>query len=534
MAVQTNRAPFEQGRTQQPSLLTEAGAGQADETGSEGAPLSGAPPLATLTELRIRNFAIIDRLHLRFHGGLNILTGETGAGKSIIIDALGLLLGDRATAEMVRAGADRAEIEATFRLEAGTPKHDLGGPGVSRCPVCLMEAEGLDDPDAPETLIISREVRRSGRSISRINGRAVLRQILSEMAALLVDIHGQGEHLSLLRPRTHVHLLDRYGGLLPLRGRVAQRVQQVQQTRKELGRLRSDARTIAQRLDLLSFQVEEINAAALEAGEEDELEVERKRLSNAETLLQLANRAATLLNEGEAEMPGVIDGLAEAVGRVERLARIDDGMADAAASGQGLLEELSDLARALQGYADGLEFNPQRLAEVEERLALIGNLRRKYGDTTTEILAFAAAAQAELEELSNWEAQTAALEEEEERFLAEIGALGAELSRARVAAGERMARQVEAELAAVEYAPRPLCRRGGDGRAGGRRQPAGRSARRLRQQRRRPGRISDQRQPRRAGQTDGESGVRRGDRPPDAGAEGGAYTGRSDADSDFR
>ena len=445
MAVQTNRAPFEQGRTQQPSLLTEAGAGQADETGSEGAPLSGAPPLATLTELRIRNFAIIDRLHLRFHGGLNILTGETGAGKSIIIDALGLLLGDRATAEMVRAGADRAEIEATFRLEAGTPKHDLGGPGVSAV-LSLMEAEGLDDPDAPGTLILCRELRRSGRSISRINGRAVLRQILSEMAALLVDIHGQGEHLSLLRPRTHVHLLDRYGGLLPLRGRVAQRVQQVQQTRKELGRLRSDARTIAQRLDLLSFQVEEINAAALEAGEEDELEVVGKRLSNAETLLQLANRAATLLNEGEAEMPGVIDGLAEAVGRVERLARIDDGMADAAASGQGLLEELSDLARALQGYADGLEFNPQRLAEVEERLALIGTLRRKYGDTTTEILAFAAAAQAELEELSNWEAQTAALEEEEERFLAEIGALGAELSRARVAAGERMARQVEAEL----------------------------------------------------------------------------------------
>ena len=401
-------------------------------------------PAATLTELQIRNFAIIDRLHLRFHGGLNILTGETGAGKSIIIDAIGLLLGDRVTAEMVRAGADRAQIEATFQLAAGTPTGDPGGSGASAA-LSLMEAEGLDDPDAPETLILSREVRRNGRSISRINGRAVSRKFLAEMAALLVDMHGQGEHLSLLRPRTHVHMLDRYGGLLLLRGQVAQKAQQVQQTQKELGRLRSDARTIAQRLDLLSFQVEEINAAALEAGEEEELEVERKRLGNAETLLQLANGAAALLNEGE--MPGVIDGFAEAVDRVERLARIDDGMADAAASCQGLLEELSDLARTMQGYADGLEFNPQRLVEVEERLALISNLKRKYGDTTAEILAFAAAAQAELEELSNWEAQTAALEEEEEKLLHEIGALGAELSQARVDAGEQMARQVEAELA---------------------------------------------------------------------------------------
>ena len=439
MAAQTDHAPVEQGHTQ-PSLLT--GAVPAGATG----PAPQVEPAAALDELRIRNFAIIDQLQLRFHGGLNILTGETGAGKSIIIDAIGLLLGDRAAAEMVRAGADRAEIEATFRLAAAAPADDPGEPGVSDA-LSLVQAEGLDDPDAPETLILSREVRRNGRSISRINGRAVTRQLLGEMAALLVDIHGQGQHLGLLRPRTHVHLLDRYGGLLPLRGRVAQKVQQVQRTREELARLRSDARTVAQRLDILSFQVEEIGAAGLEDGEEETLEVERKRLGNAEALLQLANAAAALLNEGEGGMPGVIDGLAAAAGRVERLARIDDGMADAAARGQALLEELSDLARALQGYADGLEFNPQRLAEVEERLTLFGNLKRKYGDTAQEILTFAAEAQAELDELSNWEAQTAVLEEEEEKLLSEIGALGAELSAARETAGERMARQVEAELA---------------------------------------------------------------------------------------
>ena len=439
MTAPTRDASFEQGHMQ-PTLLAADG-GQVE-------------PAAALTELKIRDFAIIDRLQLRFHTGLNILTGETGAGKSIIVDAIGLLLGDRASADMVRAGADRAEVEAVFQLGAGMPASQpespdsaLDGPPAADDVCRLLEAEGLDDPDAPERLILSREVRRSGRNFCRINGRTVSRQLLSEMAALLVDVHGQGEHLNLLRPRTHVDLLDRYGGLLPLRSQVSRKAHQVQQTRRELERLRSDARAIAQRLDLLSFQVEEIAEAALEAGEEKELEAERKRLSNAETLLQLANGAATLLNEGEGGMPGVIDGLSEAAGRVEQLARIDDGMADAAATGQGLLEELSDLARDLQGYADGLEFNPQRLVEVEERLALIENLKRKYGDTTEEILAFAAAAQTELDELSNWEAQTAALEEEEEKLLREIGALGAELSQARVAAGEQMARQVEAELA---------------------------------------------------------------------------------------
>ena len=213
MTAQPRRASFEEGRMQ-PSLLAEVG--------------DRIEPAATLTELRIRDFAIIDRLHLRFHSGLNILTGETGAGKSIIIDAIGLLLGDRARADMVRAGTDRAEIEAVFQLEAGAPTSERespeGAPDGSPAADAirrLMEAEGLDDPDAPERLILSREVRRSGRNFCRINGRTVSRQLLSEMAALLVDIHGQGEHLNLLRPRTHVDLLDRYGGLLPLRGQVA-------------------------------------------------------------------------------------------------------------------------------------------------------------------------------------------------------------------------------------------------------------------------------------------------------------------------
>ncbi len=408
---------------------------------------TSAPPTAgdtALLELRIRNFAIIDELQLNFHGGLTILTGETGAGKSIIIDALGLLLGDRATEEMIRAETDRAEIEATFRL-GGSGDTAAGELTAQLRP--LLEAEGLDDPDAPDLLILNREVRRTGRNIARINGRSVTLQLLSEVAALLVDIHGQGEHLNLLKPRTHIGVLDRYAGLMPQRRELAEAVRQLNSVRGELHRLRQDARTLAQRVDLLSFQAEEIDAARLRPGEEEELENERRRLGNAEALLQLAQSASAILNEGDGEAMGAIDLVSEAVGRLERLARIDRDMQETADGGQSLLEQLSDLARDLQDYAETLEFNPSRLAEVEERLQLINNLQRKYGDSIEEILAFGARAQSELDELSDWEVKTNALEAWEETLLHEIGRTGADLSRARIAAGERIARQVEHELA---------------------------------------------------------------------------------------
>lgn len=392
-----------------------------------------------LHELRIRNFAIIDQLELDFSPGLNILTGETGAGKSIILDALGLLLGDRAGAEWVRAGADLAEIEATFQLSEQSDSHiEIRH---------LLEEQGLDDPDAPQWLLAGREVRANGRSVCRINGRAVSLQILSEITGRLVDIHGQGEHLNLLRAKTHIHLLDRYAGLLSLRRQVANQVNSLRTVRNELHRLRQDARSVAQRLDLLSFQVEEIFGASLQVGEDAELESERRRLSNAETLAKLAQGVALALEEGDDERPSAVDLVSEAVGRLEKLARIDPDMQQAAVDGQALLEQLSDLARFLQDYAETLEFNPQRLTEVEERIELISNFKRKYGDTIEQILNFGERARGELDELSNWEAKTADLEQQEATLLDLIGKLGAELSAKRKTAGEQLARQVERELA---------------------------------------------------------------------------------------
>ncbi|MFN8466796.1 MAG: DNA repair protein RecN [Caldilineaceae bacterium] len=391
-----------------------------------------------LNELRIRNFAIIDQLHLTFGPGLNILTGETGAGKSIIIDAVGLLLGERASTEAVRAGSEVAEIEASFRLpddpELGEQLHHL------------LDEQGLDDPDSPDWVVLSREVRLNGRNICRINGRSVSLQTLSELADLLVDVHGQGEHLNLLKPKTHVQLLDRYAGLLPLRREVAQQVASLRQVRSELQRLRQDARTLAQRVDLLSFQAGEIAAANLRPGEEQELESERRRLGNAETLMNLAQAAQAILSQEDGEMPGAVDMVGEVVGKLEKLARVDPDMSETADGAQVLLEQLGDLARTLQDYAESLEFNPERLAEVEERLELIVSLKRKYGDTIEQINVYGARAQAELDELANWEVKTADLEQREEALLRAIGQAGAKLSQQRKAAGERLARQVEAEL----------------------------------------------------------------------------------------
>jgi DNA repair protein RecN (Recombination protein N) len=392
-----------------------------------------------LHELRIRNFAIIDDLHLRFAPGLNILTGETGAGKSIIIDAVGLLLGDRARTEWVRAGTERAEIEAAFHLPTDNE--------LTADVRDLIEREGLDDPDNPAWLVLSREVRRSGRNVSRVNGRAVSLQILSDLATRLVDIHGQGEHLSLLRPRTHVRLLDRYADLTSRRDQIHALVGELRTVRTQLQQLRQDARTIAQRMDMLHYQVDEIEEAGLQPGEDASLEAERRRLSNAEALIRLAQESEGLLAEGAGEAPSAIDLVGEAVGRLEKLAAIDPDMIEVATTGQGLLEQLSDLARDLQDYAEQLEFNPARLAEVEDRLELIASLKRKYGDSIEQVLAFGAQAKAELDSLGDWEMRTTELEVGEDQLLYSIGELGAELSARRQLAGEQLARQVEQELA---------------------------------------------------------------------------------------
>jgi len=394
-----------------------------------------------LSELTIQDFAIIDQLHLRFGSGFNVLTGETGAGKSIIIDAVSLLLGGRGDADFVRAGADRAAIEGVFVLDDEI--ETLVNP--------LLEQDGLEGDEAG-VLILAREIRLEGRNVCRVNGRAVSLKVLSSIGQHLVDIHGQTEHLSLMRVREHVDLLDRYGELWPLRDEVSHLAGDLRAVRRELASLRHDERELARRMDLLEYQVGEIEAARLEAGEEEQLVQERTRLSNAEQLRVLTDEAYQAFYQGGEEQASAVDLVQAAVRSLGRLARLDSSTAALGEAAETIGFQLEDLAESLRAYRDQIEFNPRRLNQVEERLALIHSLQRKYGDSIEEVLAYAERARQELDVIEHSEERIADLEAEEERLLREIGRVGAELSQRRREAGERLAAGIEAELEALSMA----------------------------------------------------------------------------------
>ncbi|MGD1993099.1 MAG: DNA repair protein RecN [Anaerolineae bacterium] len=388
-----------------------------------------------LTELHIHNFAIIDELHLSFGAGFTAFTGETGAGKSIIIDAVELVLGGRADTTAVREGADQALIEATFHLTP--PFQEAIRP--------LLEQEGLEG-DAPDYLMLSREVRAEGRSIARLNGRAVTLTLVREVVENLVDIHGQSDHLSLRRVGEHVNLLDRYADLWAPRSRVSALVSRIRAVRRERSELQRDEQALARRIDLLQYQIDEIEAAGLDPEEEKQLTEERVRLSNAEQLAELLGEALQALDEGDERRLAAIDLLGAAVRTLERLARIDVTLEPRLQDAEELSYRLQDLANALRDYQEQVEYNPRRLVEVEDRLNLIHRLERKYGSTIPEVLAYARQAQEDLEAITHSEERIAQLEAEEERLLVELGTAALALSAQRRQAAAELAEAIETEL----------------------------------------------------------------------------------------
>ena len=388
-----------------------------------------------LTELTITDFAIIDELHLRFTSGFNVLTGETGAGKSIIIDAVSLLLGGRADTTFIRAGADRAQVEGIFRLDDGSQAHINP----------ILDREGLES-DTPDTLILGREIRATGRNYCRVNGRTVSLSLLEEIGQPLVDIHGQSQHLSLLRVRAHQRFLDRFGGLDSQRRSLAHEVRKLQAVRKELASLLRDEQELARRVDQLTYQVQEIEAARLEPAEEEDLNAERNRLANAEQLSKLAGEAYTALYEGAEEQLPAADLLGQTVRALNQLSKIDPSLGEQETLAESLAIQVSELARTLHDYQESVEFSPARLAQVEERLSLIYSLKRKYGNSIQEILAFGERAQSELDSITHSEERIEELRDQEEQLRHTIGHLAAELSHARREAGERLAAEVEAQL----------------------------------------------------------------------------------------
>lgn len=387
-----------------------------------------------LLELRIQDFAVIESAAIEFGRGLNVLTGETGAGKSIIVDALTAALGARAGADLVRAGASAARVEARFSVEPGCPSHRW-----------LVE-QGMEDGE----LVVAREIASDGRSRGWINGRPATISMLKDLGDLLVEVMGQHESQRLLRPQTHLDVLDAFGGaaLVALRAEIATRVARRTALRAEQEALVGGERERLRRIDLLRHQVVEISGADLQPGEEEALQTRRARLANAQRLAAAASSAYAALYE--TEEGAAVDRLGQARAALREVAGIDQALAVYADRIEALAGEVAELARALSDYRNKIEDQPEELDAVEERLGLIHTLRRKYGRTLEEILQVRDAAVAELVKLEASDARLSQIGPEMESLERELVERCTRLSQMRREAAGRLEASVQREFAMLE------------------------------------------------------------------------------------
>ena len=387
-----------------------------------------------LTELHIQNFAIIDKLDLRFGPGLIILTGETGAGKSIILDAVVMLIGGKADTTYIRTDSDAALVEGVFQLKG--PEKEAVNEILSR--EALMEDANF--------VVLSREIRKEGRSVARVNGRTVAVSLLKEIGALVVDIHGQAEHLSLLDPRAHLGLLDRYAEVARPLNDYRQTYHALLNLRHELSQLRKTQADAERKTEMLTYQAEEIEAARLKVGEDEELRKERDRLANAESLAQNAQEALAILDEGSPEMPAASDLVGQAAQALAALAKTDSAQNELANQAEVLLDTMSEIVHTLRDYLDEVEFNPKRLDEVEERIDLLFSLTRKYGGSIPAVIAYGQEARKQLETITGAAERIEELELEEAKLLDKLSKQGGTLSEKRKSSAVKMAKGIETEL----------------------------------------------------------------------------------------
>ena len=387
-----------------------------------------------LTELTIRNLAVIEYASVSFRSGFSVLTGETGAGKSIIIDALGLIAGGRGASDLVRYGTEKAEIEARFDLPAEHPVwgalHQLG-----------IEAS----PEEP--IIVRREITASGKSAGRVNGQLVNLTMLREIGQWLVNIHGQHEHQSLLKTEQHLHWLDLYDSerILPVKERFQEVYDRYAALRKELASLEESGKQALQMADLYRFQIGEISAAALKIGEDESLLEEKRKLAYAEKLYQNVAESYDALYSNKG-----LSSISKAVQRISDIADVDPAVLKPLLEQmQSAYYQLEDAAYQLRDYRDTIEFNPERLNEIEDRLNLIGTLRRKYGDTIADILEHCRKITAELDAMENKEERIQNLTREAEREMKQLAEVGKKLSELRRDAAKRLTKSIENELKAL-------------------------------------------------------------------------------------
>lgn len=382
-----------------------------------------------LNQLSIRNVAVIDKLDINLHDGVSVLTGETGAGKSIIIDSINMILGDRANKELVRYGTDKAVVQAVF----DAPKSVIN----------ILEENDIDVED--ETVIITRQVTKEGKSVARINGMVVTLNILREISDRLINIHGQHDNQALLTPIRHITFLDAYADNEEYINRYKDILSKKREIEKKISSLEMDEQEKMQRIDLLEYQVKEIKKASLEKDEEDDLREQRDIYTNAEQITKSVNEAYMNLYEGD-EIQSAYDGISIAVNEISQISDLNPQLKSIYDTLNEIMYSLEDTAHEIKEFGETVEFDEQALNEIEERLDLISRLKRKYGNSIEEILEYLKKAESELNDIKLSDERTNELKEELKNITKELKEKGNVLTQRRENAAKVLEENIEKSL----------------------------------------------------------------------------------------
>ena len=388
-----------------------------------------------LSLLKIKNIALIDEIELEFSHGLNLLTGETGSGKSIIVDSLGALTGERVSSDLIKEGANQAQIEGLFTIRANADLHEF------------FYESGIELEDDEETdVIVRRELAANGRNRIFVNNQLITQNFLKKIGAFLVDIHGQGEHTTLFNQANHLEILDEYAGLKTERAKVAEKFRAMTSIKNEIENLRRDEAQKLQLLDILQFQVDEIGKADLQIGENESLEEEKRRLNNVEKLSTLSDESYLFLYENE---EATVTTLEKVIKRITELAEYESRFREYDEILRTAQAVLEDLAFAVRDFRGSLEFSPERLEEIENRLAEISRLKRKYGGTIETVLQHFRESEERLRNIETADLREEGLRRELEKAREEYLNIASDLHAKREKAARKFEKEVEYNLKAV-------------------------------------------------------------------------------------
>lgn len=386
-----------------------------------------------LQELSIRDFAIIDEIQISFQPKMTVLTGETGAGKSIIIDALGLLAGGRGSTEFIRKGEKKAVIQGLFTLPREANTYNI------------LEEYGIDSEDGQ--IILQRDLYRGGRNICRINGMMVNLATLRKIGETLIDIHGQNEHQELMKPENHIDLLDEYDKKTSeLRIQYQVVYQNYRKLKLSMEKKEADEKAWAQRLDMLNFQVKEIEEAGLKINEEDELVEEKNKLDNFQAIHDALELSYQILS---GEKIDVVGNLGNAMNELSDVSDLSENLQEINTKISDAFYSLEDAARDISDELDSMEWNGERLNEIEERLELIHQLKRKYGDTIEDILHYHSRIEKELREMENAEQNSEKQERQLSEALEKVKELAIKLSKQRKKSAKKLEKMIHEQLSAL-------------------------------------------------------------------------------------